>query len=234
MEYDVVVVGAGPAGLATAIHLKQLASQSRPRGVGGGAREGLRAGFAHPVGRGDGPARDHRTVRRLEGPRRAAEPAGHRRRRAVPVGTRRDPHTRLAGAAQPAQPRLLRRLAGRRRQVARPAGRGPGRRDLRRLRGRRGAVRRARPRQGRGHRQRRHRQERRAARRLSARHGAARQVHRVRRRARAATSASNCWPGSSSTRAATRKASPSASRSCGRCRPTRPSRAWWCTPPAGR
>jgi electron-transferring-flavoprotein dehydrogenase len=32
----------------------------------------------------------------------------------------------------------------------------------------------------------------------------------------------------------TRRATPSASRSCGKSRPTRPSPAWWCTPPAGR
>ncbi len=44
------------------------------------------------------PRGDHRVVRRLEGTRRAAEPAGHRRRRAVPLGQRRDAHARLAGA----------------------------------------------------------------------------------------------------------------------------------------
>ena len=49
MEFDVVIVGAGPSGLAAAIRLKQI--NRRPQHRRGG--EGLRSRRAHPVGRGD-------------------------------------------------------------------------------------------------------------------------------------------------------------------------------------
>ena len=47
MEYDVVIVGAGPAGLSAAIRLKQLDRRS----VGRGAGEGFGSRRAYPVGR---------------------------------------------------------------------------------------------------------------------------------------------------------------------------------------
>ena len=184
MEYDVVVVGAGPAGLATAIRLKQLAAEQRQGGLGGRAREGLGARRAHPVGRGDGPARASTSC------------CPNWKEHGAPLNqpVTGDDFLFLSETGATAHARLLRAAtastttattssasatssSGWRSRPKRSASRSsPASPPPRCCTTSNGA------RQGRGHRQHGRRQGRRADRELPARHGAARQVHRLRRR----------------------------------------------------
>ena len=230
MEFDVVIVGAGPAGLASAIRLKQINADINVVVVEKGSEVGahiLSGAVIDPVGldkllpewrNEDTPIKTAVTDDRFYY-------LGAERRGAA---------AQLHDAAADEQPRQLHRLARQRLPLAGGKGGSARRRNLSGLCRGGSALRRQRRGGGHCHRRHGHRQERRAQRLVHRRHGAARQVHAVRgRRARQSRQAAYCQICAWRT-TASRRSSASGSKNSGRSRPTSTARDWCSTRSAGR
>ena len=218
MQFDVVIVGAGPAGLAAAIRLRQLAARHE-REISVCVLDKASELGAHTL---SGAVLEPRALDELLPDwRDKGAPARHAGQpRSLPLPDRAA-RVRAADAAADAQSRQLHRQPGQGGEMARRAGGGARRRDLPGLRGRRGAVSRGRP--GQGRRDRRHgpRSRGRAQGQLRAGHRAARHLHAVRRGLPRLADQASSRRGSGCARAPIPRPTRSASRSSGRSTPAR-------------
>ena len=177
MEFDTVIVGAGPAGLAAAIRLKQLAPDKSVVVVEKGSEVGahiLSGAVIDPIGL-------DRLIPEWRSEDTPIKTAVTADRFYVLGAVRRAAAAARSDAAADEQSRQFHRLARRRLPLSGAKGRSARRRNLSGLCRGRSPVR---ERCGRRHRHRRHgrRQGRPSQSRLCPRHGAARQIHAVRRR----------------------------------------------------
>ena len=159
MPYDVVIVGAGPAGLAAAIRLKQLAARPARELASASSRRARRS--APTSSRARCSIRARSTSCSPTG-RSSARRSHARRRGPVPLADRAKALP-AADAAADEQQGQLHRQPRQSLPLAGGAGRGARGRDLPRLRRGRGAVRRGRRGQGRRHRRHGRRPRRRAS-----------------------------------------------------------------------